>query len=493
MKVVFVEHPCPVLLHGGEPWSPIRTNTWPQSQITLAASISDEYDVEILDLRSLPSPADWRQEVGPEYLKPILYGRATLTRHLIGNYRDRIAQHPADVFVFTANFTSEANAVAEIIRATKKQWPEALILVGGSDASPEERHQFYLEAGADYIGVGDGDVALPIFLDEIQAGGRPKDRLIKGGVSSGFKLADPNFALLQPERYIESGGGPIHPGIFKNGGFAAYTEISRGCSRECDFCSARRTAIWSPPIDEVLKHLDHIIDSGCRLLMFSDDNLLLARKTEELVTIFRHLRERRIAWEFPNGLEVGLLIDHQRGNFREELFETLFWNSTDRSQFVGAHRLLVPIEDALLHRSSLSKLKGVQVLLGGLLRRLLDTGIPFLNLAIMIGGVQESREHRERLEIQLELIYNWIQGSKTRVNFSIFCTSPLPGTGLGRAAMKSKTRLSHGIDKAPELWTVFTSVLNGDHFTAEQTTKYRLELLRRFHMSQEDGKVLPRS
>ena len=68
MKVVFVEHPCPVLLLGNEPWSPVRTNTWPQSQMTLAAAIANEHDVSILDLRSLESPADWRRQIGPEYL-----------------------------------------------------------------------------------------------------------------------------------------------------------------------------------------------------------------------------------------------------------------------------------------------------------------------------------------------------------------------------------------------------------------------------------------
>src|SRR3989344_2965610 len=105
MKVVFVEHPCPVLLHGDQPWGPVRTNTWPQSQVVLASAIADKYDVEILDLRSLLSLADWRKEIGPEYLGPIHYGEFLLTRHLIGDYRTRIAEHPGDVFVFTANFT----------------------------------------------------------------------------------------------------------------------------------------------------------------------------------------------------------------------------------------------------------------------------------------------------------------------------------------------------------------------------------------------------
>ena len=487
MKVIFVEHPCPVLLLGDQPWSPVRTNTWPQSQMALAASISNKHDVEILDLRSLESPADWRRHVSLEYQPPIIYGQSTLTRHLIGDCK-RIADHPADVFVFTANFTSEVNAVAEAIRTAKASWPEALILVGGSDASPDERHDFYFRAGADYIGIGDGDGVLPEFLDAMQSGLRLTSRLIIGGTAKGFRQPFPNLKLVNTSWYTESGGGAIHPGIFSNGGFAAYTEISRGCSRECAFCFARKTSLWSPGLDDVLRHLDHLIVGGARLIMFSDDNLLLARRPEELVTIFRHLRERRIAWEFPNGLEIGLLIDQLRGGFKEELFETLFWNS-EGPPFVGAHRLLVPFEDALLHRSSLTKLKGVQVRIGGLLRRLLDTGIPFLNLAIMIGDIQESREHREQLEIQLELMYNWMQRSKTRVNFSIFCTSPLPGTVLGRAAANSRTRLSHSIEEAPELWTVFTSVLNGDNFTAEQTTKYRRDLLQRFHMSQDEGKV----
>jgi len=460
--------------------------------MTLAAAVSNQHDIEILDLRSLQAPADWRQEIGPEYMEPIRYAQSTLTRHLIGNYGERIAQHPADVFVFTANFTSEANAVAQTIRTTKVKWPEALILVGGSDASPQERHEFYFTAGADYIGVGDGDTALPAFLESIQKSRSQPSRLIGGGIMGAFHLPLPNLSFVDQSRYKESGGGPILPAVFSNGGFAAYTEISRGCSRECAFCSARKTKLLVPPISDVLRHLDHLIDNGCRLLMFSDDNLLLAQRPDELLRIFAHLRERQVAWEFPNGLEVGLLADND-GNFREDLFEALFWNSKNPSKFAGAHRLLVPIEDALLHKSGLSKLKRVQAAyIGELLQRLINTGIPFLNLAIMIGGAQETQADREQLEGQLGLIFGLTRSTATRVNFSIFCTSPLPGTPLGKE-ITAQGRLSHSIEEAPELWTVFASVINGDNFTAEQTTNYRRELLQRFHMSQDEGKILPPS
>ncbi|HBH46698.1 MAG: hypothetical protein A2445_00410 [Candidatus Jacksonbacteria bacterium RIFOXYC2_FULL_44_29] len=489
LRIALVVQPCPVLLNGNVPFNPVRTNTWPQSQVALASCLQEDFKVKLLDLRSLDDSTKWRDQIGDEYLPPIKYGEMMLTRHLVGDYSTRIMNTDANVFVLTANFTAEANSIATVMRIIKKSHPTALILVGGRDAGTPERHKFYFKAGADYIGIGDGDVALSNFFSALSRGIQPNDRKILGGINRTFRPQLFDFKLIgfDQTRYTESGGGPIVSGIISKNGFAAYFETSRGCSGVCEYCTEANTQLWRLPVSEVIRHFDHYIQAGCQLFMISDDNLLL-RRPSELIAIFNYMRDQNVAWEFPVGLETQRLTD-RNGKVKKELFEALFWNSHDEICFSGAHRLLLPLEDSLLRESRLTKLDRLHTPeASNIIKHLLETEIPFLNLAVMIGAPEESAVNRARLEQNLEVLYKITRGSKTRVNFSLFCTSPLPGTPFGR---RMASRLSHKIEAAPELWTVFSSVINGDAFTAEETTQYRRALLERYNMSQRDGKVSP--
>lgn len=491
-KIALVSQPCSVLLSGEDPYSPVRTNTWPESQVALAASLQRDFEVELLDLRSLSDPGEWRKNLSGEYAEPISYGELTLRRYLIGNYYERIAECTANVFVLTANFTAESNSVARVIEVIREVHPEALILVGGRDASASERHQFYINAGADFIGIGDGDLSLPKFLSEISEKSKYDSRLISGGIPCDFcqKKFDFNLKDFDRYRYRESGGGPIGEGVLSGKSFVAYFETSRGCVRDCPYCTEANTSRWVEPVNDVKARIDQYVAGGCRLFMISDDNLLL-RNSSDLVEIFKYLREHRVAWEFPVGLEMQLLID-PKGGLKENLFEALFWNNINSgsASFAGVHRLLLPLEDILLRQSDLKKLSRAQNEATGVINKLLDVRIPFLNVAIMIGDPKETMSDRIRLENNLEQLYDIARGSNTQMNFSIFCMSPLPGTPFGRE-MTAKQRLAYSIEDAPELWTIATSVINGDEFSAIENTSYRRKLLSRFNMAQKEGKVFP--
>ncbi len=491
MKIALVSHPCPVLLHGVEPWSPVRTNTWPQSQVALAAALQNDFEIEFLDLRSLGDPSAWRMSL-TEYLPPLQYGDYQLTRHLIGDYKNPIRLCGADVYVLTANFTAEANAVAETIRAIKTQWPKALVLVGGRDAAAENRQKFYFDAGTDYIGKGDGEISLLLFLRTLDQVSPLRERIIRGDIQRSFRPNLPDFSLkgLVLERFVESGGGPLHAGVLRNGGFTAYAETSRGCPRECTYCTDRQTAVWQLPVANVIKTMEHYQRAGCRMIGFTDPNLLI-RNQGQLIKIFQAMREMGLVWEFPSGLEVQLFTEGS-GAFKEALFDALMWSRQDERAFAGAHRLLVPLEDAPLHETQLIKLQRMQYHVPELILRLLYSGIPFFNIAIMIGGVAESEENRRQLEKNLAMLADTISRYPTRVNFSIFCTSPLPATPMGDDILQSE-HLAYSIDDAPELWTVATSVINGMRFSAVETTEYRRQLLQRFGMLQVQGKVVPPS
>lgn len=495
MKISFVMHPCPALVDDcGVPFGPIRTNFFPQPQVTLASTLDPSgYDLELLDLRTIDNPQLWLQHLHQPYAPPIAYGDTLLSRHLIGDLEQRIASSPTDVdvYVLSANFTYEANAVAETMRLLHAHAPRARVIVGGSDASPPERHQFYFDAGADYIGLGDADASFPHFVEACARGEEQKtygDRIIaEGGRIHTIDLGLIHRLHPAPSRFSESGGGHVLESI-KRKGFGAYIEMQRGCNRTCDFCSAAATPFDRLSVDAVCRQIDNYLENGVGLFMFTDDNMML-RRSAELIEVFSYLREKGAAWEFPNGLEFGLFGTRDPDGVwqpRTELIDALFWNNRDRNDHQGAHRVLMPVEDSLLRRSALLKLKGgsSEEALGHMLGR----EIPYVNMGMMIGAVGESVEEHVNLRRNLAFFARMTEGTNSAVNFSIFCTMPLPGTAFGRA-MHCAGRVRYDITREPELWNVFVSVVEGGHFAPEQITRIRRELLAEYGMDQRLGKV----
>ncbi len=476
-------HPCPALLDEKEkPYGPIRTNIFPLPQVTLASAINQNHEVKILDARTIVDPQAWKNCLTGPYAPPIEYGESQLGRYLVGHWQHTIfgSAKDVDAYVLSANFTYEANAVKSTIKALREHNPSALILVGGSDAAPVERRQFYFDAGTDYIGIGDSDLSLPQFLHDVEeriAAEKYPMRIIPA--AGKIHLIDPaTLAKLDLSRFSESGGGEILESIAAKG-TAVYLEAQRGCNRTCDFCSAAKTPFDRLSVTDVKRQIDIYLQQGVALFMFTDDNLLL-RKSEELREIFDYLCQRGAAWEFPNGLDMALL------NNKPELRAALFWNNGDRENYAGIHRLLFPLEDLLLRETNLQKLRDSRHLEA--LEDLVERDVPYVNIGIMIGAPNETAKERDNLQLALESIAQRCRGSDTKVNYSFFCTMPLPGTRFGQQ-MKKEGRIAYDINETPELWNVFTSVINGDNFSSEQTTAYRRELLGQYKMQQDSGKV----
>lgn len=488
-----MSNPSPVLLNDeGHPYGPIRTNFFPHPQVTLASCLNpNRYNASFLDLRTISDPSAWQSEIGHPYSEPIQYGDIKLHRHLVGNYKERIQSSDphVDVYVLSANFTCEAGSIKQTIKQLKMYNPNACILVGGRDAAATERHQFYFNAGADYIGIGDADISLPKFLDNWTRNKHLpyRDKLIDPITvpHSDMPFVDLKLIHSIKHRFTESGGGSFLSSLAAKG-FAAYIETSRGCPRECPFCCEARTAKANISTDRVIEQIDHFISLGVGTFMFSDDNLL-ARNTNDLKVIFDYLREKNVGWEFPVGVEVNLLTDRHK-ELKYDLIDSLFWNNGKRDDFAGLHRLLFPMEDSLLRQSQLRKLKKhTQELV---LEELIKRKVPFINITIMIGDPNERPEERQQLEENLERIFELARGSQTTLNFSVFCTIPLPGTPY-KDRLAAQGRINYDIDSAPELWNVFNSVIQGDHYTPEQITAYRRELLQKYNMQQIKGKVDP--
>jgi hypothetical protein len=142
------------------------------------------------------------------------------------------------------------------------------------------------------------------------------------------------------------------------GRFAAYIEMQRGCNRGCEFCSAAKTEFDRLKTETIRQQIDNFLDDGVGLFMFTDDNVLL-RRPQELEEIFGYLRDKQTAWEFPNGVEFGLLGFGAEGHDpKHSLTDRLFWNTRTADTFAGCQRVLLPVEDSFLRQSSVLKLRG---------------------------------------------------------------------------------------------------------------------------------------
>jgi len=238
--------------------------------------------------------------------------------------------------------------------------------------------------------------------------------------------------------------------------------------------------------------------------MFSDDNLLqrLNRGEHgelELIEMFEYLKKMEMVWEYPVGIEIGRLLQKKSSDFREHLFYLMFWNTDDPDDFSGLFRCLVPFENILAdsdaHETRLHKMRTVNKNLQ-ILSRIIASGIPQVNLAVMLGFPNATRNNlkstRKNLQTIMEnrndIVKNSSRLIRSHINFSLFNATPYPGTSYFEEIRREK-RFEYDIEEHPELWNLYTSVVRGDNFDAWENTENRLDLLDFTHSNHSNGKV----
>ncbi len=145
-----------------------------------------------------------------------------------------------DVVGLQCNFTTERKRTLELAQAVKGVLPEAMILVGGHDASRDPN--WFKDSAIDAVAVGEGEQVMPPLLDALEGG---KDL----GKSPGLMLNTPNGpqftpsaplstdldALPIPARHLISQYADQYYINFRKP--LALLETARGCPYRCNFCS----------------------------------------------------------------------------------------------------------------------------------------------------------------------------------------------------------------------------------------------------------------
>jgi len=141
------------------------------------------------------------------------------------------------------NFTTERFRLLRLAKRVKEELPDALLVVGGHDASRDP--EWFLHPAIDVVAVGDGEEIMPALVDAWERGGDFAD------------LAKvPGLLLNRPARPVATGHAPSRqdidelpmPARHLIADYAgeyyisfrrplALLETARGCPFKCNFCS----------------------------------------------------------------------------------------------------------------------------------------------------------------------------------------------------------------------------------------------------------------
>ena len=144
-----------------------------------------------------------------------------------------------DIVGLQCNFTTERFRALRLAQRVKSEMPDALVVIGGHDASRDPR--FFLKRGIDVIAVGDGEEIMPLLAE---AWATKKDLsgvpglLINGPtpVDTGHAPARRNIDELPfPARHLIADYAGEYYINFRRP--LALLETARGCPFRCNFCS----------------------------------------------------------------------------------------------------------------------------------------------------------------------------------------------------------------------------------------------------------------
>lgn len=192
-------------------------------------------------------------------------------------------------FVGLTAMTPHIMQAGMLARLIKNEFPEIIILLGGSHISsvPEETMLRFPEFDIGFI--GEADYSLPELLDALN----------RGDVTSGIKgtISRNNGKLIntgQRTEKVKLDNLPLYawdllegfPGIYKTPLFAAHrtpaTAIltSRGCPSKCNFCySGCHSAISAYSAEYIIEMLTHLKKKyGIKEFMIYDDNFVMFKQ-----------------------------------------------------------------------------------------------------------------------------------------------------------------------------------------------------------------------
>lgn len=488
VRVALVEVPAVDVQVRGESWLDDFTLNHPKyPQLVLAANASRtpdvEVDVDIVDLKA-GSEVERLRYGGFDYCsEPVDLWR-------VGVPFEAAAERlfAADVVGLSADFTMERSVVVQTIDFLRSRRHKPLVVVGGHDATADP--YFYLRRGADLCVLGEGETAIQEIASALAAGENPRIRgatTLDGDtvqrparrMSHRFdEIEFPGACLMEAARFDESPDGPLPPYVAPP---IMSLETSRGCPEACSFCDVTYVVgrYRSISFDLLEQQVLTLKRAGIRTIQVLDDNLLYRtlpqfegeRGRQTVLDLFNLLYDEGFAWEFFNGLQLGLL--ERDGVVDGELIAALYRHRHDHAGFAGCFRSYVPIDKVTSEEMSLlRKLKPIPVT-QSVVAAIAEQAPPALALGFVIGSIRETPRSLDETAARAEEFRDLVRVSssgRTECVVLPLCSVPLPGTPDFRSFRES---MMFDAERHPELYNIFMSVLHTSHFTPLEMTRRR--------------------
>jgi len=227
-----------------------------------------------------------------------------------------------DIIGFTNLFREN---VYETIKATdlaREVLPDALIAVGGPNATALPDYMLDESSSIDIVGLGDGEQTMYEIVEWTQGkrtlssiesimyrDNKKNVRTSKRDLLTNLdELGHIDYSFLKLERYFtyERNGIMARNKFSYNGAERSVSLVtSRGCPYKCSFCSihihaGRKYRRYS--VEHVLDHLENLIKNyGVRHIHFEDDNLTLDK--DRFMKLMNGILDRKLkfTWDTPNG------------------------------------------------------------------------------------------------------------------------------------------------------------------------------------------------
>ena len=142
----------------------------------------------------------------------------------------------------------------EVVSALKRVRPDITVILGGPEVSYEVDQQRIVEL-TDYVITGEADLKFAEVCGALLAGNKPPAKIIPAEL--------PQFEQLVLPYDLYDDKDVAHRVI--------YVEASRGCPFTCEFClSSLDIPVRQAPLDELLRHLQCLLDRGVNQFKFVD-------------------------------------------------------------------------------------------------------------------------------------------------------------------------------------------------------------------------------